>query len=260
LSVRLADLTFVEVQRAIERGAVAMLPVGATEAHGPHLPIETDVVIACETCRRAAPLIRDRLGLEALVMPPVAYALTDYAAPFAGTVSIPKEVVVPYLTEIVVSASRSGYRAVCLVNGHLEPSHRHALRDAADRARPRAACAVTIADPCDRRWVSRLTEEFQSGACHAGQYETSLLLAAGAAVRDHAHLPAVDIDLMGRMKAGLTNFRDMGAEDAYFGRPARASHEEGESSFALLAEITLEVVREALDDGKAVDNGKGTDR
>lgn len=244
--MRLADLTFVEVQRAVERGAVALLPVGATEAHGPHLPIETDVIIAAETSRRAAALIREHLNVEALVMPPVAYALTDYAAPFAGTVSIPKDVVVPYLAEIVVSASRSGYRAVCLVNGHLEPSHRHALRDAADRARPRAACPVAIADPCDRRWVPRLTEEFQRGACHAGQYETSLLLAAGAAVRDHAGLPEVDIDLMGGMKAGLTNFRDMGAEDAYFGRPALASAEEGESSFAVLAEIVREVVADAI--------------
>ena len=253
MSVRLADLTFVEVQNAIERGAVALLPVGATEAHGPHLPIETDVVIAHETCRRAAPLIRAGLGLETLVMPPVAYALTDYAAPFAGTVSIPKDVVVRYLTEIVVSASQSGYRAVCLVNGHLEPSHRHALRDAADHARARAACPVAIADPCDRRWVSRLTEEFQSGACHAGQYETSLLLAAGATVKDHAHLPAVDIDLMGGMKAGASNFRDMGAEDAYFGHPARASREEGESSFQILAEIVRQVVGEALDQAKGSD-------
>lgn len=243
--MRLADLTTVEVRRAIELGAIGLIPVGATEAHGPHLPLDTDVIIAEETCRRAALRVRASLGLEALVLPAVTYSLTDYASPFSGTVSIPKAVVVPYLTEIAVSASRSGYRALCFVNGHLEPGHRHALRDAGDAARERARCPVVIADPCDRKWVPRLTEEFQRGACHAGQYETSLLLAAGARVHDPSELPDVDIDLMAGMKAGLDNFADMGATDAYFGCPARATREEGEASFTVLADIVFEVVRDA---------------
>lgn len=244
--MRLCDLTFPEARDRIAAGAVALLPVGATEAHGPHLPLDTDVIIAEETCRRAVPLLRRELGLDAFLLPPVAYSLTDYAAPFAGTVSIPKDVVIPYLAELMVSASHSGFRAICLVNGHLEPAHRYALRDAAERARERSACPVAIADPCDRRWVSRLTEEFRKGACHAGQYETSLLLAAGARVKEHAALPEVDIDLMGGMRAGLTDFQAMGAEDAYFGTPAEASAAEGEASFRTLAEIVCNVIAEAL--------------
>lgn len=244
--MRLADLTYTEAREAIARGAVALVPVGATEAHGPHLPIDTDIIIAQETCRRAEEPIRSTSGLDALILPPVAYSLTDYAAPFAGTVSIPKDIVVPYLAELVVSASRSGYRAVCLVNGHLEPGHRHALRDAVDRARDRASCPVVIADPGDRRWVARLTDEFRSGVCHAGQYETSLVMAAGADVRPHRDLPDVQIDLMGGMKAGHANFREMGADDAYFGRPSQASRHEGEQTFGVLSDIVRAVVAEAV--------------
>jgi len=244
--VQIAKLTFEQVQAQLEAGAVGLLPVGATEAHGPHLPLETDVVIASETCRRAGELIRHRLGLFGLILPPVAYSITDYAAPFAGTVSVPKEVVVPYLSSILIAASGSGFRALCLVNGHLEPAHRYALRDAAERAREEAHCPVALADPCDRRWVPRLTEEFQRGACHAGQYETSLLLAAGSRVGPHAELPEVEIDLMGQMKAGARDFAAMGARRAYFGRPSAATAEEGHASFDILADIVCTVVTEAV--------------
>lgn len=246
--MKLGALTHPAARDRIEAGAVALLPVGATEAHGPHLPLDTDVRIAEETCRRALPLISDQLGMDGLVLPPIAYSVTEYAGPFVGTVGVSAEAAKAYLSAVLEGAAAQGFRAVCLVNAHLEPAHRFVLRDAAKAARTRASCPIAIADPCDRRWVSRLTEEFQSGKCHAGQYETSLLLAADAPIEraELGKLPEVDIDLVGAMKAGLKTFPDMGAEHAYFGRPADATAEEGHQSYAALAEIVCLVLKEAL--------------
>lgn len=253
--MRLASLPHPAVKAALERGVVALLPVGAIEAHGPHLPLDTDVRIAEETCQRAIPKIADRLELEALMLPPIAYSLAEYARPFAGTMSISSEVARAYLTEVLTSAARQGFRAVCLVNAHLEPAHRKALKEASQAARQTAkeegvGCPIVVADPADRRWVSRLTEEFRSGKCHAGRYETSLVIATPDAPVDRSvmtTLPPVDIDLVGGMKAGYPTFLEMGATAGYFGDPSRATSVEGHEVFARLADIVVEVVLEAIE-------------
>lgn len=245
------DLSWPEARAALDRGAIALWPVGATEAHGPHLPLGTDVLIAEETCRRAADPIRNDLALEVYLLPPLAFSVTEFAAPFPGTVSVRREVVLPYVREVVTAVAAQGFRAVCLVNAHLEPAHRHLLRDALEQARTDAPCPVLLADPCDRRWVPTLTEEFQSGACHAGRYETSLVMAANAeAVREDVRsgLEPCDIDLLAGMRNGAGSFAEMGANDAYFGDPRSASPGEGQWIYARLVDMVRTVVNEALEE------------
>lgn len=247
--MKIADLRYPEVRARLERGAVALWPTGSTEAHGPHLPLGTDVIISEETCLRAAPAIKSELGLEALVLPPLAFTVTDYAGPFAGTVSIPKDVTTAYVRAVILGIAQQGFRAVCLVNAHLEPAHRYALRDAVKAARPEARCPVVLADPCDRRWVPTLTDEFQTGNCHAGQYESSLVLAARPDLVDDAERRSLDpvaIDLVQGMKDGLTTFDQMGATRAYFGSPQAATVAEGDDSYRRLVSMVVTMTREAL--------------
>jgi creatinine amidohydrolase len=247
--MKLADLTQETARSAIEAGAVALWPAGATESHGPHLPLGTDAIIAEHTCQRAMDPLREELGLQAILLPTLALTVTEYARPFTGTLSVSKAAAAAYVRDVLVSASQQGFRCVCLVNAHLEPAHRFALRDAVKAARDAAACPLALADPCDRRWVPELTEEFQSGSCHGGRYETSLVMAATPELVHEprrATLPARDIDLVGAMKKGLTDFVQMGAHESYFGDPAAATTSEGEGSFATLARIVVRVVKEAL--------------
>ena len=84
------DLTWKEARETLKRGVVAILPIGSTEAHGPHLPLATDVIISEEMSRRAAEKLSAR-GIEALVLPPVSYSVTDFSSDFAGTISIKRE-------------------------------------------------------------------------------------------------------------------------------------------------------------------------
>jgi creatinine amidohydrolase len=246
----LSHLAYPEVEALVRRGAIALWPMGSTEAHGPHLPLGTDQIIAEEASRRASGEVERRFGVESVLLPTLTVTVTEFAAPFSGTLSIPKDAALAYVREGVLAAAAIGFRAVCLVNAHLEPAHRFVLRDAVDAARARTSVPIALADPADRRWAKTLTEEFASGACHAGQYETSLVLAAAPEVVKteimHA-LEAKEIDLVGGMKAGAKNFREMGAERAYFGAPARATKDEGEATYRRLVEIVSTVIAEAME-------------
>ena len=88
VSIReLADMTWEEVRDMDRARTVALLPVGATEAHGPHLPLETDVIIARAMARAAAAPLAAR-GLASVVLPPLAYTAAPFAAAFPGTLSV----------------------------------------------------------------------------------------------------------------------------------------------------------------------------
>src|SRR5262245_17964816 len=106
----LGNRTYPEAREALAKGAVAILPVGSCEAHGPHLPLSTDVVIAEEAARRAAEKLRAG-GVEALVLPSVVYGVTDYAKGFAGTITLPAEAVTSWVREVCRAALAAGFRA-----------------------------------------------------------------------------------------------------------------------------------------------------
>ena len=87
------------------------------------------------------------------------------------------------------------------------------------------------------------------GACHAGQYETSILMAAAPELVDEhvrAGLPAVPISLSDQLRAGVTTFAAMGMDAAYAGNPAAASIAEGEQMIERLAHMVVGEVRESL--------------
>jgi creatinine amidohydrolase len=226
---------------------VALLPVGSVEPHGPHLPLSTDTLISEAACRRAVQLLAEqRPGLVALIAPSVPYGVTDYAAGFAGAITIGAAALTAYLGAVVDSLLAAGFAHVCLVNNHLEPAHDAAVRAVLTPAR---GASVSVACPLTRRWARTLSAEFKSGACHAGQYETSIILAAAPQLVDEparAALPGVPISLSREISAGRTTFAAMGLTQAYAGTPAAASADEGHQTIERLAEMICAEVSEAM--------------
>lgn len=225
------------------QGAWAILPVGSCEAHGPHLPLDTDVRIAEETAIRAAA----RLGAPAVVLPALPYGVTEYAAAFDGTLSVPAEVVVASVDAVARAAVRKGAVGVALTNAHFEPAHIDALftavRGLADLGVP-----VVFPNVASRRYAGRLGEEFPTGACHAGDYEGSMVLAMRPDLVDTAAmraLPDLPIDLASAMRAGARDFAEAGGTHAYFGWPARADTARGHALLDTLADILVEAIRAA---------------
>lgn len=113
-AVRLADLTSEEVQAARGRARVAILPVGATEQHGPHLAVATDARIAEAFAER----LGDELGSDALVCPPVPYGLSEHHAAFPGTLTLTPSTFIAVMSDLVKSLSSQGFERIVIVNGH----------------------------------------------------------------------------------------------------------------------------------------------
>ena len=251
---RLAAMTTDEV-RALCTGArtCVLVPVGSVEPHGPHLPLGTDLLISEEACARAVPALA-ALGIRAVVAPPVPYGVTDYAAGFAGAIGVPRPALEAFLRAIVERLLADGFAHVCLVNNHLEPAHDAAVRAA---IRDLAKGKATVACPLTRRWARTLSEEFKRGNCHAGQYETSLAIAAGAEVRaDFRQLPALSVSLSDAIKDGKTTFAEMGLDRAYTGAPAAATHAEGDALYDRLRDMIVGEITDALS-GSGSGSGPG---
>lgn len=228
-----------------KRAVVALVPIGSTEPHGPHLGLGTDVVISAAACVRACELLDKKGPLVAVIAPAVSYGVTECAAGFPGAVTIPADVLTAYISAICDGLLAQGIRHVCLVNNHLEPAHDAAIRSVLAGREGK----VSVACPLTKKWARTLSPEFKSGACHAGQYETSIVMAAAPELVDEAvrtTLAPVPISLSEKLTAGVSTFTAMGMELAYAGNPAAASVEEGEQLIQRLAEMVVGEVREAL--------------
>ena len=240
--------TWKEAREVIARGVVAILPVGSTEAHGPHLPLSTDVIISEEMSLRAAQKLSAR-GVEALVLPPISYSVTDFSAEFPGTITIRKETATALIHDICVSLYDQGARLIAIANSHLEPEHVASINEAIEKVKQHTGRSVIFPDKRKRKWAERLTEEFRRGDCHAGSYETSLVMAARPElVREEIRqsLARIPISIAERIKQGAANFTQAGGTEAYFGDPQAASRDEGEAMYDALSEMIAESVLEAM--------------
>jgi len=111
---RYNHLTWQEMNDTIERQPVILLPVGSTEQHGPHLPLDVDVFLCEEVCLEAA----RRMPGKALVLPAVSYGLNLHHIDFPGTIHIEPEVFIAFCLNVTKSVAYHGFRRILVVNGH----------------------------------------------------------------------------------------------------------------------------------------------
>jgi creatinine amidohydrolase len=226
-----------------ERRTVLLLPLGATEPHGPHAPLETDTLISLGICRRAAERLESDPDVRALVLPSLPYGVTRYGAAFPGGISIGEPTLLALVVEISGSLAAQGFRRIVLVNSHFEPEQVRTLREAVEQL----GSTARLLDLTRRQNAQRLTDEFRSGSCHAGRYETSLVLAEEPGLVQRERMEALEskmIDMPAAIAAGQTDFMAMGMDRAYCGAPAEATAEEGERTFETLTDLLISLVRE----------------
>ena len=169
---------------------MALWPVGAVEPHGPHAPLGTDTLISEGICERAAARLEDP---PAVVLPPLPFGVTRYGAAFAGAVGIGEATLRAVVLDVAAAVAEQGFRRLVIVNNHFEPEQVATLRAAAEEA------GALYLDLVRRRNAERLGEEFRSGSCHAGRYETSLVLADAPAL--------VDADAMAKLPRSRSTCR-----------------------------------------------------
>jgi creatinine amidohydrolase len=247
-SLYFAELSYPEVEalREAPQRVVLLLPVGSTEPHGPHSPLATDPIISAGMCERTARRLASDPEVRALILPSVDYGVTRYTRRFPGPIHVEEDTLHALLVDICASAAGQGFRHLVIVNNHFEPEHVQTLHRVIDTVQERCGAMVGYLDLTRRERARRLTEEFRKGECHAGRYETSLVLADHPELVDAeemAKLPYVPVNLAAVIAEGRKEFVEMGLTRAYCGAPAEATPEEGEEIFETLTEMLVEQIR-----------------
>lgn len=183
-SVLLAKMSWPEVESAFDEGTdTVILPLGATEQHGPHLPLETDTRLATALAERIA----RRLG-DTLVAPAIPVGPSEAHAEFPGTISISQETLSRLLHDCVASFERQGFDRVVILPGHggCFPVVNAVYPELARSADPDLVAVTDL-----RRHMELLEEglaaagiEVDVPVAHAGAGETAMVLAIDPALVD----------------------------------------------------------------------------
>jgi mycofactocin system creatininase family protein len=213
MAVSLADLTWLEIAQA----STVFVPVGSLEQHGPHLPLDTDTVIAEAVVRALA----DTLD-HAVIAPPLTYTASGEHQGFAGTSSIGTEVLRLTIIELVRSMTLWASRIV-FVNWH-----------GGNVSAATQTVAQLVAEGHDVRWIACATEDVD---LHAGHTETSPMLhLRPRSVRLHQAEPGN----RGTLTELLPAMREGGikavSSNGVLGDPTGASSEEGAQVLARIVE------------------------
>jgi creatinine amidohydrolase len=241
--------TWPQIKTALDAGpVVAILPCGATEAHGRHLPLNTDVIISDGMAAYALPALEEA-GIRAFVLPSLAYAPAEYAAAFAGTISISVESAAAVIFDIAHNLKTQGFACLAVANSHFDPANVTMLREVSARIETELKLPVAFPDFTRRKLAQTLTDEFKSGACHAGQFETSLVMASRPELVDEAErIASADnpASLTDAFAKGAKTFAQAGGPQAYFGYPRGATLAEGVQTYEALAAALVEAIAAKL--------------
>ncbi len=231
---RLHHLSTADVAALPKDPGVLLLPLGAIEQHGPHLPLATDLMIASAMVDEGLRALST--DVAAWTLPPLPFSKSTEHLAFPGTIALSTATLHAVLMEVAASVARAGFRRLAFVNGHggnlgVLPN---VMRDAREKHGllcflVHAGAMVDDEDPLDDR-------ERRLGI-HAGQWETSLILALdeslvdlSQAVAEHPPLPETPFGLTGPVSIGWLA-QDWSATGTY-GDPNRATGDHGRASLA----------------------------
>jgi creatinine amidohydrolase len=169
-------LSWPEVKEAAEQDLVCLIPVATLEDHGPHLPIDTDLRITAEICRRAAEAAPD----EIVLLPPIPHGYSPHHMDFPGPITIAWDTFTRYCTDVGTSLARHGFKRMLFLNGH--GSNQNIVETAArlvmvQHADVLAAAAFYLVSPRALAVIEELRESERGGIAHACELETSIYLA-----------------------------------------------------------------------------------
>ncbi|GAA2703347.1 creatininase family protein [Actinoplanes palleronii] len=235
--VRWEELTWPEAGRTAQRTDAVIIPVGAIEQHGPHLPLNVDTVI----CQAVAEEVSALTGVP--VVPPLSYGVSASHGDFAGTVALRPETLIAMMEDVIDSLHASGVRQFVLLNGHIW--NNGALDVSAEKlrvrhrdSRIRAIGYVTMYPGPEVN--GRV--QFGRGLMHANFFETSVMLHLRPdLVRMDQVTSHVDVD-------SFWDYRmDQVSETGVWGRDvAEADAGHGKSEFERCVRTTAQAVAAAV--------------
>jgi creatinine amidohydrolase len=240
---RYEKLTWPEINDAIELGKVCIVPCGAVEQHGPHLPLDVDLICPGGIAAGAGRAIPDKI----LVLPTIAYGYTGHVMDFPGTINTHYETFIKQVLDVTKSLAYHGFKRIILLNGH--GSNMPNLDLAARRTN-----LETDADCVVIAWWNLLTvdkeflpswreSKFPGGCAHACELETSMYLyldednvrkdkiKSGTISINEEQSPFNYVDLFGQGPATIVSWTSGYSRTGVLGDAEKATKEKGERAY-----------------------------
>lgn len=234
------NLTWEEIGALASSGVgLALLPVGATEQHGPHLATSVD----CVTAEKLAHAASAETGVP--VLPTLRYGCSlGHSRRWPGTLALQPQTLIDMVVQIFEWLHASGFRRLMLINGHV--TNFAPLRCALEIIRSRFDDAM-VAIRNVAEISARVRAEFFADAqdWHANAAETALMLArAPSLVRTEKLATSDDADRTGDLI--FLHPVNRTSRNGVTGFPSRATREQGERLFAWMVEDLAAQVRTAM--------------
>jgi creatinine amidohydrolase len=173
---RYEKLTWPEINDAVDMGKVCIVPCGAVEQHGPHLPLDVDIVCPQGVAYGVGRLVPEKV----LVLPPVWYGYTGHVMDFPGTINTHYETFINQVLDIAKSLAYHGFKKIILLNGHGSNMPNLDLAARRTNLETDAECVLiawwnllTVDKEFFPRWRQ---SKFPGGCAHACELETSMYL------------------------------------------------------------------------------------
>ena len=229
------ELNWPDAEDYLNRMDVAILPVGAIEQHGPHLPTDTDAFDADYLARRVAEACSDP---RPLVLPVIAYGVSYHHDDFKGTVGIGNDTLSRLVYDIGISVARNGIRKLVIINGH--GGNAPALNYAAQMINRDEGIFVCV-DTGETSDVDIDALVETPNDVHAGEIETSTALAIRPHLvrmdRARKCVPAFSsryLDFSSRRGVSWYAYTKKISDSGVMGDPTKASAEKGERMWELM--------------------------
>jgi creatinine amidohydrolase len=236
---RYEKLTWPEINDAVDLGKVCILPCGAVEQHGPHLPLDVDIVCPGGIAKGVGQLIADKL----LVLPPVWYGYTGHVMDFPGTINTHFETFMQQVLDITKSLAYHGFKKIIILNGHGSNMPNLDLVARRTNLETDAECALVAwwnLLTVDKGFLPKWREsKFPGGCAHACELETSLylyldgdhvrtdLIKNGTISFNEEDSPFMWVDLFAAGPATVISWTSSYSETGVLGEPELATAEKG---------------------------------
>lgn len=253
MSLYFGDQGWPQLQEAITRNTLILLPIGQVEQHGPHLPVSTDSTIATGVGRAVAEAVCDEIPV--LVMPTVwtGYSMKDVAR-WPGTMRVRPRVVMDLVHDICASLIEMGFRKIVLLDCH--GNHGGILNVVVREIGDNYGVHMALTSPAGMSAAAfcEIRRSGVGGALHACEWETSLMLyfdqlvdMTKATDQDHfrTHSPYASNDMTaGGRGVYWSTWARQRSETGVYGDPTVASAETGAAIMQAIVDEYRKFLRE----------------
>lgn len=243
------QLTSPEID-ALDRNIPVILPVAATEQHGPHLPLATDRMIGEHFCRT----LNRKMPDSVLILPIVSVGCSEHHTDFIGSLSVQHTTFLAQLTDVANCVVKYGFKNLLVLNSHGgNQAIGQTFLEVFGYRNPHCRVALVTWWRIALGELKHITETGPGGTGHAGEFETSLLLLIAPElvkldkIQPKANVPTfgwADGDMLTGPQASIYQTMKQRTPNGAFGEPAAANREKGEKITAAVVSALELILRD----------------